>query len=157
MYRSTFSWSRLYPPRKSPQVSPEQEAGVGPKTGLDDAEKRKFSPLRGLELWPLGETWTLVPTYILRCVMIRGASYEDDDGPSCPKREARHSLTNWTTISIWRIARWSYVIQYLSICCIALTPTVQVRSVSCPESCIHQNTECTSQKTCCVSIIKKNG
>jgi hypothetical protein len=32
---------------------------VGPRTGLDDVEKRKFLPLPGLELRPLGRSQQL--------------------------------------------------------------------------------------------------
>jgi hypothetical protein len=59
MYRSTFSW-----PLYQLEVSGDSRPGrftpgthciwgwVGPRTGLDDMEKRKFFTLPGLELRP---------------------------------------------------------------------------------------------------------
>jgi hypothetical protein len=62
MYRSTFSWPRYYlevsgqlhsptslAPRKEPRYPLDRRLS-GPKTGLDDMEKRKFLTLPGLEL-----------------------------------------------------------------------------------------------------------
>jgi hypothetical protein len=63
IYRSTFSWPRslievsnqlhslaALPPRKEPPVPLGYEAVWGPRTGLEDVEKRKFLTLEGLEL-----------------------------------------------------------------------------------------------------------
>jgi hypothetical protein len=38
------------PPEKEPLVFIGKEDCVGPRTGLDEVEKRKFLPLPGLEL-----------------------------------------------------------------------------------------------------------
>jgi hypothetical protein len=46
---------------------------VGPRTGLENVENRKFLLLPGLKLLPLGKT-------------IPNVSHKDDNGPSCPKR-----------------------------------------------------------------------
>jgi hypothetical protein len=39
---------------------------VGPRVGLDDEEKRKFSPITGLELRPLGRPASSQSLYRLR-------------------------------------------------------------------------------------------
>jgi hypothetical protein len=79
MYRSTFfltseldggEWSASRPGRFIPE---ERSPGtywigdwVGPRSGLDDVEKRKFLNLPGLELRPLGRPTRRQSLYRLR-------------------------------------------------------------------------------------------
>jgi hypothetical protein len=44
----------VLPPGKALPDSPSVAGWVGPRTGLDDVERRKVLPLPGLELGPLG-------------------------------------------------------------------------------------------------------
>jgi hypothetical protein len=71
-HRSTFSWPRywlgvvsftsrpLYPQGNSPRY-PLDRGWVGPRTGLDDVEKRKFLNLLGLELRPIAHSSITIP------------------------------------------------------------------------------------------------
>jgi hypothetical protein len=80
MYRSIFfltsalvggEWSASRPgrftPRESSPGTHQTRGWVGPRTGLNDMEKRKFLPLPGLELRPIGRPAHSQSLYRLSC------------------------------------------------------------------------------------------
>jgi hypothetical protein len=58
-------WSASRPGRFTPGTH-LIKGSVGPRTGLDDVEKRKIFPLQGLELRPLGRPARSQSRYRLR-------------------------------------------------------------------------------------------
>jgi hypothetical protein len=103
----SFTPLPLYPRRKSPPVP--IGGWVGPRSGLNDVEKRKFLTLPRLELRPLGRPARSQLLYRLRCT---GYIYMYQIDPCSPKLREQctlglhclHTLANYTLLILSKLS-----------------------------------------------------